>query len=297
MNSRPLTALKILSLASMLLGLRVDPAIAQEASKPSKNSLKSLYIVAEAVSDASPFWFKYVLDVSPSDQGLSATWIRIAPLSNGCPGVTVKAMTEAVRKPLANVTTPNLCSVSVSKIEKAIADAPRKSSIWDTVGFGIVADCGSETRVFRLPLGDLVDMDRLKQRSSEAASLYDLYSRLVRETFKEKGFYKNTPEVDRDLQQAGNFSLGDLQQVNTTKGFPGITYLQTRSKPSSATIAGFDVIQIRVTWRGGRKLTTLRRKPWRNTLRRFTRPWRSQPLFKGQSNSSSTLMKADRFRM
>jgi hypothetical protein len=39
----------------------------------------------------------------------------------------------------------------------------------------------------------------LRKRRSEAASLYDLYSRLVRETFKEKGFYK---ELCRGGQRA-----------------------------------------------------------------------------------------------
>jgi TonB family protein len=71
-------------------------------------------------------------------------------------------------------------------------------------------------------------MDRLKRRSSEAASLYDLYSRLVRETFKEKGFYKNSPEVDRDLQQAGNLFLGELQSGKYDKGLSG-DYLSANS--------------------------------------------------------------------
>ena len=58
--------------------------------------LEVLFIVADLVSDASPLWFKYVLDMSPSDEGSSAKWIRIAPFGNYGPGVTVKAMTGTV---------------------------------------------------------------------------------------------------------------------------------------------------------------------------------------------------------
>jgi len=49
------------------------------------------YVVAEAFSDAAPFWSYYVLDVKPDGDGSALRYTRIAPLSSECSAVTVKA--------------------------------------------------------------------------------------------------------------------------------------------------------------------------------------------------------------
>jgi Gram-negative bacterial TonB protein C-terminal len=199
-----------LLLLASLLG--ANPAAAQtRATSKTSGTPDSLFIVTEAVSDAFPFWFKYVLDLVPTETGTSAKWIRLAPFGNACPGATVKAMTATVPKSLSSIVSPKLCSLSVSKVEKAISSVTRNASIWDSAAFGIVAKCGSETKVFHLPLGDLVDMDRLKRDSKEAASLYDLYYQLVKEGFQGKSFYKNSESADRELQEAGSILVDELR--------------------------------------------------------------------------------------
>jgi len=218
-----MTSKKLIRALLLLASLScASTAIAQTlATSKTSAPLERLFIVTEAVSDASPFWFKYVLDLAPSQAGTSAKWIRIAPFGNACPGVTLKAMTTTVRKSLTSIVTPNLCSLSVSKVQKEISSVTRNTSIWDSASFGIVAKCGAETKVFHLPIGDLVDMYRLKRNSRDAMSLYDLYYQLVKEGFKDKSFYKNADAADRELQEAGSIFVDELRSGKYDSGLSG----------------------------------------------------------------------------
>jgi TonB family protein len=194
----------------MISVLSSAQAIAQRVDQ-NRETAQSVYIVAEAVSDASPFWFKYVIDLNPAADVLQPRWIRIAPFGNGCPGVTVKAMTGVIKGPISRIVEPNLCSVSPATVNRALTRSKRLSSIWDTVGFGLVAQCGGSTREFHLPLADLVDMNRLKRESREAAALYDTYSGIVRSAFPNKSFYNISKEQDLELQEQGSRFIPELQ--------------------------------------------------------------------------------------
>src|ERR1700730_5869144 len=69
--------------------------ICAAASRPgqSTNALQSFYVVSHVVSDASPFWYNYILDVKPTEKGALVQEIRIAPLNSYCTGpITVKAV-------------------------------------------------------------------------------------------------------------------------------------------------------------------------------------------------------------
>lgn len=202
-----ITTAGVLLAISLLFAVQ---AVAQ-GSNASRQTSGNVYIVAEAVSDASPFWFKYVLDLNPSADGVQARWIRIAPFGNGCSGVTVKAMSALIKETMSRLVQPGLCSLSPVAVNNALARAKRPGSIWDTVGFGIVAHCGDSTRQLHLPLLDLIDMDRLKRESREAAGLYDTYSTIVRSAFPDKGFYQISQEQDLELQEQGSKLLSELR--------------------------------------------------------------------------------------
>jgi len=217
-------------------------AIAQKIDR-NRETANSVYIVAEAVSDASPFWFKYVLDLSPSRDGVDVRWIRVAPLGNGCPGVTVKAMTGVINDSISQIVKPDLCSMSPRAVNKALNRAKRLASIWDSVGFGLVAQCGGSTREFHLPIADLVDMNRLKRESSDVAAMYDTYSNAVRSVFGSKSFYNISKELDLELQSQGIKFVTELQSGKFDAGLsrgtlatPLAEYRGTRvdsSEPSS----------------------------------------------------------------
>lgn len=235
-------------------------AIAQRIDQ-NRETAQSVYIVAEAVSDASPFWFKYVVDLNPSPDGLQLRWIRVAPFGNGCLGVTVKAMTGVIKGPISRLVQPNLCSLSPTAVNRALTRAKRLSSVWDTVGFGLVAQCGGSTREFHLPLTDLVDMNRLKRESRDAAALYDTYSGIVRLAFPNKSFYNISKEQDLELQEQGSKFIPELQSGKFDAGL---------SMGSLATILG----EYRGTRVDAQELSTTVQvvSPNRETIAQYTEP-------------------------
>jgi hypothetical protein len=174
---------------------------------------KNLFIIAEAVSDASPFWFKYILDLSPEADGLHLRWIRVAPMANSCPGVTVKAMSRVIKESSPGLIQPDICSLSPARVSKILNNARRRSAIDDTVGFGIVASCssGSATKVFHLPLDELIDKTKLKRTSPDVAALYDTYYGILKSAFSGASFYNIPPERDRELQEEGSNLVSELR--------------------------------------------------------------------------------------
>src|SRR5690242_10843192 len=72
------------------------------------------FVVTEAVSDASPFWFGYILDVKITGTETVVRSIRIAANTDYCPqAMTVKAVEKRVKdSTLVNlVHQKNLCSM------------------------------------------------------------------------------------------------------------------------------------------------------------------------------------------
>ena len=180
---------------------------------------ESLFIFAEVVSDASPFWFKYILDLSPKPNGVSVRWIRVAPLGEFCSAnVSVKAMTRLLNTSVGNLVHPNVCPLSPQVVERSLSRAQRRAAIFDTVGFALVARCGGSERIFHLPLAETVDMDRLKRRSQEVAALYDLYYRITQAAFQNRSFYNISREEDRELQEQGSAYVPELESGHFDAG-------------------------------------------------------------------------------
>ena len=79
-----------LSLLLVLLGLAARGNLcAKDSEFPT-----AFYIVSLVTSDASPFWYRYVLDVSADGGDSIVRYIRIAPMDSMCAeAITVKAVT------------------------------------------------------------------------------------------------------------------------------------------------------------------------------------------------------------
>src|SRR5205085_2099228 len=139
--NRVLPALLIFSLAWSTRS--AGPAFAQERTF-SPSDLRSFSIAVEAVSDPSPFWTDYVLDVVPGIDGTTVRWIRIAPLSQTCSTpVTLKAMRVTVPETIDElVAQRNICGLSEAAVNAALVTAARRGPIDDTARYGIALQCG-----------------------------------------------------------------------------------------------------------------------------------------------------------
>ena len=89
-------------LAAFLMCGAVVPRIG--AQTHDEKELKSFYILTHVFSDASPFYYEYVLDVKPQGKNVLVRQIRLGPTSTGCPsGLTVKAADRLIRNELPGV--------------------------------------------------------------------------------------------------------------------------------------------------------------------------------------------------
>jgi Gram-negative bacterial TonB protein C-terminal len=190
----------LLAPVALILATTDIPANAPDA-------LHNFYIVSHVVSDASPFWYDYVLDVTPIEDGARVQYIRIAPVNSYCPmGITVKAVERLLPSSSAkSIAKIPLCSLNEEKVASAIKAAGRGGGIIDdTVGFTIVANCGAAGGFFDLPYTESIDFKWLEKNRPSVAALYYLSENIRKRVFgKDFSFYGVSSEQDDAFQALG----------------------------------------------------------------------------------------------
>ena len=192
-------------------------------SNPSE-TLQHFYIVSHVVSDASPFWYKYILDVNPTDNGTVVQEIRIAPLNSYC---TKPITIKAVERLLPDTSPGSLAGISLCSLEEgAVASAVKTAGnrwgggINDTVGFTIVTKCGKKNKVFDLPLEQAIDFEWLQKNEPSVAELYDLSSKITKHVFGERFSFNNlSSDQNEALQELGARLVPDLRRRKYDRGF------------------------------------------------------------------------------
>jgi TonB family protein len=118
----------------------------------------------------------------------------------------------------------NPCAVSRAELNTVLKRYSQHGTIWDTAQIGIVARCGEEKRVLKLPYPELVQWDRMKKERPEVVRLWNLIYDVQGRVFGESLFAKlatNTlsPEVDRQMQEAGQKFVPELLAGRFAEGF------------------------------------------------------------------------------
>jgi TonB family protein len=188
------------------------------------DTLQHFYIVSHVVSDAGPFWYEYILDVNPTDEGALVRKIRIAPLNSYCTTpITVKAAERIISdmnpESLAGV---SLCSLNEGAVASAVKTAGKRGngSINDTVGFTIVAKCGRTNKVFDLPLEQAIDFEWLQKNEPSVAELYSLSGNISKRAFgKGFSFYDVSSDQNKAFQELGARIVPDLKRGKYDRGF------------------------------------------------------------------------------
>ena len=114
------------------------------------------YIVSEGFSDAIPGWHRSVLEVKPHGDEVLVRYIRSGPASRICKNAAsiITASTRLTDTSLRLVTHGlNPCDMNQASVGRAIRAHPRTKRVIALAGdrFSIVAKCGADTRVIRLP--------------------------------------------------------------------------------------------------------------------------------------------------
>ena len=188
--------------------------------------LEGFYIGAEVVSDASPFWFKYILDVAAESRGTMVRWIRVAPLTGFCSTpITVKATSAQLNDSVAELTgNTDLCSLTSQKVDRSLKRFRRTTSLEDTARFGIILRCGTVEKAVFLPYEQEIDLDRMKKNAPELSSLFYLYDDVVKRAFGEESvFHEISSQRDAELQALGQSLMPQLKAGSFDRGFRGST--------------------------------------------------------------------------
>jgi hypothetical protein len=124
----------------VLISLCLQGADAGDGQLPSE-----FYIVSEARSDASPFWYQYILHVRADNGDSIVRYIRIAPMDSMCAhAITVKAATVRLRgvPPSDLIASHKICEINSTSLNSNLRRRTRTTAIDDSVRFNVVARCG-----------------------------------------------------------------------------------------------------------------------------------------------------------
>jgi hypothetical protein len=179
-----------------------------------KNStLDSFFVAAHVVSDAAPFWFEYILDVQPEGSGSRVRNVRMAPASSFCSNVvTVRGIEKRIELPPSSLSgEAKLCSMDTEEFNRSIARFTANASIFDTVGFTVVASCGQTRKIFNVPYVETLNLDGLRKESPAVARVIDLSSNVEKSVFPNEPINGENHPKDYELQVAGQSLVSDLK--------------------------------------------------------------------------------------
>jgi TonB family protein len=185
------------------------------------SSPQSFYIAIQAVSDASPFWFDYVFDVSTGNDTARITLIRVAPVNDCRNRITASATETTIPAESVNRLTKGLCSIHRQQVEHAIAEAKPSSvqSVFDSASFSIVERCGDREEIIRLPLPETIDVKKMRRAHPEIANLWHLASNLFDVAFHGNPLASDYSEPDIESQRAAEPFIAKLRSGAFDKGF------------------------------------------------------------------------------
>jgi TonB family protein len=122
--------------------------------------------------------------------------------------VETKAVATTPAQLAGNV---NLCTVQSSKLNTAIKHYRQRTSVFETISFGIVAQCDSRSVYLALPDIQGLKWAQMRQDHPEMTDLWDLSSKIVSRLFGVKDIFQDrTEEDDIALQHEGEKFLPEL---------------------------------------------------------------------------------------
>jgi len=160
-----------------------------------------LYIVSVFFSDYGPAYYYRLLEVTPEGSGSLVRYTRVATVNIYCPRTIVQSAEARLPNTPAELTAANNpCGVR----QKALSAASKRyheSSGFETISFGIVAQCGVSLVTLAIPEGTPPDKVRLANLAEE----------IGRAAFgADDIFYDRNGAADLSLQSAGDKLVPEL---------------------------------------------------------------------------------------
>jgi TonB family protein len=183
-------------------------SLTAEVSIPSQ-----FYIVSVFFSDYGPAFYYRVMDITPDGMDSIVKYSRIADVNLYCPRRIVQIAEARVKNtsPGELVKANNPCAIKPRELSAGLRRYRRFGGRFETVSYGIVAQCGASLRQLALPSIEQLDWDRLKREKPHVAKLWDLASDVVTPVFgADSIFHDRTDSDELALQTAGEKLVPDL---------------------------------------------------------------------------------------
>lgn len=177
----------------------------QQGNLSPDDSPTSFYIAVQAVSDASPFWFDYVIDVTEEQEQAHLRLIRVAPLDDICPeNVTVKTKEATVPAVSVRELTAGMCRITGKQVDRAVSGArpKRRGAVFESASDGIVTRCGDAQELLKLPMPEEIDGGKLNALHPQIGRLWNLPWKLFELGFHGNPLASSHGEFDAESQQA-----------------------------------------------------------------------------------------------
>jgi TonB family protein len=184
--------------------------LAQGANVPLPSQL---YIVSQFFSDYGPSLYYRVTEVVPDGRDTIVRYTRIANSNIFCPRRIVQSVEARLRNrsPADLIKGNNPCAVKSEDLRTAVRKYSTIQGTFETIRFGIEAQCGSSSVVLGLPISQSVDMKRLNRAEPKMARLWYLVSDIDDPVFGSKDiFHDRTEADDAALQFAGQRIASEL---------------------------------------------------------------------------------------
>lgn len=176
--------------------------------------LTGFYVLSMVTSDASPFWYHYVLDVREEGRDSIVRYIRIAPMDGMCAQVTtVKAAIVRLAgvSPSDLIPQSNLCEIDAPAVNRELQRRVRTAAIDDSARVGIVASCGERSVILHLPFPEQVKLERLRKAAPQLAGLWDIQNAVRGRAFGSvQVFYDTTVDQEERLNRDGESVVPEL---------------------------------------------------------------------------------------
>jgi hypothetical protein len=184
------------------------------------------YIVSVVTSDASPFWYRYILHVRADGRDSIVRYIRVAPMDSMCAdAITIKAAVARLKgvSPSDLVESYKICEIDSTSLNHDLQRRTHTAAIDDSVRFNIVAQCGSREMLINLPYPEQVNLERIRRLSRSLARWWDLRDSVRERAFGSANvFYEVSDAREEELQREGEVAPSELRSGRFDRGVPPI---------------------------------------------------------------------------
>jgi TonB family protein len=171
------------------------------------------YVVSQFFSDNGALFYYRVIDVTQDGSDSVIRYIRIAPTNVFCPRLIIQAAEARVRdkSPAQLVAGNNPCAVKPSALKATLSKYKQQAGVFETISFGIIAQCGHSSFSLGLPHEGRVNLEKMKAFDPVTVRLWDLGSDITASVFGPRDiFHDRSEEEDLALQRAGEKLVPEL---------------------------------------------------------------------------------------